>query len=163
MSFDPIVYNLIRNLKSISGDQINTINDEINTINNNINDINNSITTINDNINAINDNINTINSSIDTINTNLSALNTTVNTILNDLKFYTESKDIAANDSYEITTDTFDIDFTKAIYNVKILDSDYYVDSSGSISIKIKNDGSSVVFENTTDNDLTVLINIFSY
>jgi len=63
-----------------------------------------------------------IDSSIETINNDISNLSITVNTILNDLVFYNEVKDIKANDIYKITNDELDIDFTKALYDVKILD-----------------------------------------
>jgi len=165
MAIDPISYNLIKKLEKkeatdISNieNNISTIQDDVSNIKNDISDIENNIATIQDDISTIQNNISDIQNDISNIQDNVSKN-----------KLYSEIKDISSNDSYTIDTLVFDIDFTKAIYDIKYLDPDSdsdtydtYINSETVAIISIAKDGSSVTIKNYSDQDLTFLINIYT-
>jgi len=102
--------------------------------------------------NLIKKNEKDFNQKIDTINNNI-AKN----------KIYSETQNIDSGDSYTIDTSIFNIDFTKAVYNIKYLDSDNYIESSSVYSVSIAKDGSSVTIKNNSDDTQTFLITIYTY
>jgi len=116
--------------------------------------------------NLIKKNEKDFNQKIDTINNNIDTINNDIDTINNDIaknKIYSETHDIDSGDSYTIDTSIFDIDFTKAVYNIKYLDSDNYIESDSVYSVSIAQDGSSVTIKNNSDDTQTFLITIYTY
>ena len=92
-----------------------------------------------------------------------------INTSISMFKQYQTTSTINAGDKIEIKNDTFDIDFKKAVCDVKYLDPDNasdtydtYIRANSVSTISIAKDGSKVIIKNISDKKLTFLINIIS-
>jgi len=151
-ALDPVSYNLIKKLEKKEATDISNIQNDISNIQNDINTNQNDISNIQNDISNIQNDISDIQNDI------------------SKNKIYSEIKDISSNDSYTIDTTVFNIDFTKAIYDIKFLDSDSnsntydtYINSENVAIISVAKDGSSVSIINNSDQDLTFLINIYTF
>ncbi len=100
------------------------------------------------------DNIQTV---LDTNTNDISTLKTNISS----LKHYNNIITISAGDSFKLTNEDFDIDFTQANYNIKRLDSDnnVFIDDA-KIVLTIDKDGKNIIVYNNDTNDHDVLINI---